>query len=143
MSGSISQALTSGTDFGLWTYVDGYQCEAKEDYRQIRPTQFWMLKGQSESSIEIVCRADVVFVKFNPEGENRWRIFNNYGQFEWSSGQYSGWRLQWSQLQVSQILATSGVMTLPNWPKIYPRDHESTQAIQVEKGHYIKLLHPL
>ena len=90
--------------------------------------------------MEIVCRADVVFVKFDPEGENRWRIFNNYGKFEWSSGQYSGWRLEWSQLEASQTLATSGVMTSLDWAKISPRDHESLRAIQVEEDHHIKLL---
>ena len=30
-------------------------------------------------------------------------------------------------------------MTSPNWPNMYPRDYESTRAIQVEKGHHIKL----
>ena len=52
-----------------------------------------------------------------------WGMIFNYGQFEWSTVEYSGWRLEWSHLEVSQTLATSGVMTFPNWPKMYPRDY--------------------
>ena len=58
-----------------------------------------------------------------------WGMIFNYGQFEWSTVEYSGWRLEWSHLEVSQTLATSGVMTFPNWPKMYPRDYESIRTI--------------
>ena len=111
------------------------KCEAKEDYPQIRGR---LARGLTKPNlqppsggwggpvdIEIVCRADVVFVNFY-------------------AGRSSspGWHLEWAEIEPDDTFVTNGttgVLTSYRWPQSYPNDYEFTNIIQVEAGHHIKL----
>merc|ERR1712198_217828 len=47
----------------------------------------------------------------------------------------TGWRLEWGD---EESLPKSGVLTSPNYPDLYPNNHDSTQTIQVAEGMTIR-----
>ena len=112
------------------TDKDGNQCEAEEDDPQIHLTPTWHLSGQGGAGIVIVCRADTAYLNFI--------IQSSYNSYLARTAVFS-WHLEWSQIGAVETQGTSGVLTSPNWPRVYPNGYESTWVIQVEEGHRIKL----
>merc|ERR1719495_2781713 len=56
------------------------------------------------------------------------------------SGARSGWRLEWSLSSlVDREQTLGGVLTSPNFPKLYPKRHMFTQTITVPEGKAIQL----
>merc|ERR1719295_2429104 len=48
-----------------------------------------------------------------------------------------GWELQWGIFGDEESRQKRGVLTSPNYPQLYPDDHESTQTIRVAEGKII------
>ena len=122
---TINKLDIRGSDSLQITDKDGNQCEAEEDHPQIHLTPTWQLAGRGGAGIVIVCRADTAFVNFKLS--------------KYSLAQTGSWHLEWSQIRAVETEGSRGVLTSPNWPRIYPNDYESTWVIQVEKGQSIKL----
>ena len=117
-----------GSDNLQITDKDGNQCEAEEDHPQISLTPTWRLAGRGGVGIVIVCRADTAYLNFRIQSSD----------LDESDAVFS-WHLEWSQIRAVRTQGTSGVLTSPNWPRVYPNGYESTWVIQVEEGHRIKL----
>jgi len=49
-----------------------------------------------------------------------------------------GWRLEWGMVGDEESMPKSGVLTSPDYPELYPNNHDSTQTIEVAEGKTIK-----
>jgi len=107
----------------IWIRFTDFRCEEEFDTVTITDkdgTRLGLFDGGENSDDdwreEIESYTDTVEVLFHTDG----------------SGTYPGWRLEWG------TVGKNGVLTSRNWPQIYPRDHISTQSIEVAEGKTIR-----
>jgi len=107
----------------VWIRFTDFRCEEEFDTVTITDkdgTRLGLFDGGENSDDdwreEIESYTDTVEVLFHTDG----------------SGTYPGWRLEWG------TVGKNGVLTSRNWPQIYPRDHISTQSIEVAEGKTIR-----
>jgi len=112
----------------IWMRFSDFVCEPHFDRVTITDkdgTRLGLFDGKYDSdddwgTKEMVSNSDMVEVHFRTDG----------------SSHRQGWRLNWRM--VGESVPMSGVLTSPNYPALYPNNHESTQIIEVAEGKTIR-----